>query len=97
MKKVTLEDDDFSTLSNICRSAADKFGDFAKECRKAEKAKSAAEAGGMPFGASAGRLAEQFERQRADALRYAELFDMAAEASLLVDPGDEPEASALAP
>ena len=99
MEKITFNDNDFSTLSNICRSAAQKYDEIAQEFRKAEQARSQEEAGqGMPWGRSAARLAEQFERQRDEAKGYADTFDMAVEVSVMVDPGeDEDEIRSPAP
>ena len=98
MDTITLDDDDFSTLSNICRSAAQKYDEIAKEFRKAEQARTADEAGhGMPWGRSAGRLADQFDRQRDEAISYADKFDMAVTATLSVDPGEAEDGPSPAP
>lgn len=85
-----LSDEDFSTLSNICRSAASKYEEIAAEFRKAEKAKSSADVpSGMPNGPAAGRLADQFDRQRKEALEYACMFDATVEATFSIDTTDE--------
>lgn len=53
--------------------------------------------GGMPFGAASRSLADQFVRQKAEALRYADKFDMAVEATLPLDPDEEPESPPPSP
>lgn len=76
----TLTDSQMSTLSNLCAIAAQQFKDNATMLRRLEVEATKDEAGLLPTGAEAGRLAEQFEAQIKEAQEFANLF---AEADLI--------------
>lgn len=102
---VQFDDMDQSTLANICRVAAERFGDHAKEFRKLIDYKPATtepqsdEAGRLfvdmtPHGEGARRLAEQFERQATEARAFADLFEGVDSIPDMVMDADEEEEAA---
>ena len=72
--KLQFDDADQSTLANICRVAADKFGENAKLFRAMIDTKPEPESMMQIHGEGARRMAEQFDRQAAEALEFADIF-----------------------
>lgn len=67
-------DNNLSTMANICDVAAERFKENAKEFRKLAMIDTPSEGALFPTGQSAERLAEQFDRQAAEAREMAAIF-----------------------
>lgn len=87
MKTKRITENDLSTLANICRVAAERFDDHAKEFRRFEGL-TPPEGSLAPTGEAAARLAAQFEQQAAEARAFAGLFD-ASDSFVVSYEGDE--------
>jgi hypothetical protein len=98
-----MDDSDTSTIANICRSAAERFKETAGGFRKLidhkpVEGEQVDEAGRIfidmtPHGDAARRLAEQFDRQAAEAIKFAEIFGDADHAEV-IGPAEEEEDAA---
>lgn len=67
-------DNDLSTLGNICHAAAERYAEHAKTLRDLSSKPTPPEGAMFPHGLQAARLAEQFERQEREARDFAALF-----------------------
>lgn len=75
MKTKRINDQEASTLANICRVAAERFDEHAREFHKAEGITAGPKGALFPTGETAKLLALQFERQAAEARAFAGLFE----------------------
>jgi hypothetical protein len=80
---------DLSTLTNICFVAAERFAEHAAHLRQLAKQPTPPEGTLHPTGDAARRLAEQFEKQEAEARAYAALFSEAEPFILRVEAEEE--------
>lgn len=69
-----VDENDLSTLHNICTVAADKFAANAAAMRRNAATTTPPCGSIVPTGAAAAQLAEQFEQQEAQARSFAEMF-----------------------